>query len=247
MNGQNIEHIDRLVAARLAADVLNTNLLLVARTDAEAATLLDSNIDSRDHPFILGVTVPGLSSLREVMTNSTNKSAASKQWGEKAKLMTFGEAVLAQITSLDVPNSKKEKMRARWMQSEPNSLSITKSRQIADSIFGRRNSVSFEDQFILKFAHYFSSYTAICQIRFTSTGNYAESEKATTSFGLESVSLTELDIIKDYFQNYWAHFCFVLKQTTVSSVPGPMRHFVTSFGWRPGNLVSEMQKFLVKV
>lgn len=45
------EHIDRLLAARLAADILGSNLILVARTDAEAATLLDSNNDGRDHPF----------------------------------------------------------------------------------------------------------------------------------------------------------------------------------------------------
>ena len=45
------EHIDRLVAARMAADILGSNLVIVARTDAEAATLLDSNIDWRDHPF----------------------------------------------------------------------------------------------------------------------------------------------------------------------------------------------------
>lgn len=45
------EHIDRLVASRMAADILGSNLIIVARTDAEAATLLDSNIDGRDHPF----------------------------------------------------------------------------------------------------------------------------------------------------------------------------------------------------
>lgn len=45
------EHIDRLVGARLAADILGSNLVLVSRTDAEAATLLDSNNDARDHPF----------------------------------------------------------------------------------------------------------------------------------------------------------------------------------------------------
>jgi isocitrate lyase len=48
------EHIDRLVAARLQSDILGASLLLVARTDSEAATLLDSNMDSRDHPFIVG-------------------------------------------------------------------------------------------------------------------------------------------------------------------------------------------------
>ena len=35
------EHVDRLIAARLAADVLGVELVIVARTDAEAATLLD--------------------------------------------------------------------------------------------------------------------------------------------------------------------------------------------------------------
>lgn len=33
--------------------------IIVARTDAEAASLLDNNVDPRDHPFILGATVPG--------------------------------------------------------------------------------------------------------------------------------------------------------------------------------------------
>jgi isocitrate lyase len=45
------EHIDRLVASRMAADILGSNLIIVSRTDAEAATLLDSNHDGRDHPF----------------------------------------------------------------------------------------------------------------------------------------------------------------------------------------------------
>lgn len=33
--------------------------VIVARTDAEAASLLDNNVDPRDHPFIMGATVPG--------------------------------------------------------------------------------------------------------------------------------------------------------------------------------------------
>merc|ERR1719228_1985119 len=47
------EHVKRLIAIRLTADICNAPLVIVARTDAEAATLLDSNIDPRDHPFIL--------------------------------------------------------------------------------------------------------------------------------------------------------------------------------------------------
>ncbi|CAE7873646.1 unnamed protein product [Symbiodinium microadriaticum] len=38
------EHIQRLIAIRLQADVLNSPLVIVARTDAEAATMIDSNI-----------------------------------------------------------------------------------------------------------------------------------------------------------------------------------------------------------
>jgi isocitrate lyase len=47
------EFIVKLVAARLAADVCGVPTVLVARTDADAATLLTSNIDERDHPFIV--------------------------------------------------------------------------------------------------------------------------------------------------------------------------------------------------
>jgi isocitrate lyase len=41
-----------LNAARLAADVSGTSTLVVARTDAEAAQLITSDVDERDHPFI---------------------------------------------------------------------------------------------------------------------------------------------------------------------------------------------------
>jgi isocitrate lyase len=46
------QFIRTLVAARLAADVLDVPTLLVARTDADSAKLLTSDIDERDRPFI---------------------------------------------------------------------------------------------------------------------------------------------------------------------------------------------------
>jgi isocitrate lyase len=46
------EAIAKLIAARLAADVCNVPTVLIARTDAEGATLLTSDIDERDRPFI---------------------------------------------------------------------------------------------------------------------------------------------------------------------------------------------------
>src|SRR5687768_13617697 len=45
-------HIRNLVAARLAADVMGVPTLVVARTDAESAQLITSDVDERDHPFI---------------------------------------------------------------------------------------------------------------------------------------------------------------------------------------------------
>lgn len=54
------EHINRLVAIRLQFDIMGVSNLVIARTDSEAATLITSNIDDRDHPFILGSTNPSL-------------------------------------------------------------------------------------------------------------------------------------------------------------------------------------------
>ena len=48
------QHVRTLNSARLAADVANTPTLVIARTDAEAATLLTSDVDDRDKPFLTG-------------------------------------------------------------------------------------------------------------------------------------------------------------------------------------------------
>ncbi|HEY1617962.1 MAG TPA: isocitrate lyase, partial [Streptosporangiaceae bacterium] len=48
------QHVRTLNAARLAADVCGVPSLVVARTDAQAATLLTSDIDERDRPFLTG-------------------------------------------------------------------------------------------------------------------------------------------------------------------------------------------------
>lgn len=46
------EFEQKLIAARLAADVMDVPTILIARTDAFSAKLIQSNIDERDHPFI---------------------------------------------------------------------------------------------------------------------------------------------------------------------------------------------------
>jgi len=50
------EQIKRLNAARLQLDIMRVPGLIVARTDAEAATFLEGRGDERDHPFLLGAT-----------------------------------------------------------------------------------------------------------------------------------------------------------------------------------------------
>ncbi|HEX5873277.1 MAG TPA: isocitrate lyase [Pyrinomonadaceae bacterium] len=52
------EFIQKLIAARLAADVMGVPTLLVARTDANGAGLITSDIDERDHEFFTGTRTP---------------------------------------------------------------------------------------------------------------------------------------------------------------------------------------------
>jgi isocitrate lyase len=58
------EQIKRLNAARLQLDIMRVPGIIVARTDAEAATLLESRIDERDQPFVLGAVRTDLPSYK---------------------------------------------------------------------------------------------------------------------------------------------------------------------------------------
>ncbi len=59
------EFIQKLIAARLAADVMGTPTIIIARTDANSATLLTNDVDERDRQFITGErTVEGFFRIR---------------------------------------------------------------------------------------------------------------------------------------------------------------------------------------
>lgn len=58
------EQIKRLNAARFQLDIMEVPGIIVARTDAEAATYLDGRGDERDHPFILGATNVNIASYK---------------------------------------------------------------------------------------------------------------------------------------------------------------------------------------
>jgi isocitrate lyase len=63
------QHIRTLNAARLAADVCNVPSLVIARTDAHAATLITSDVDERDRAFVTGDrTAEGFFRVRNGMT-----------------------------------------------------------------------------------------------------------------------------------------------------------------------------------
>jgi isocitrate lyase len=103
------EAIARLVAARLAADVCNAPTVLVARTDAEGATLLTSDVDERDRPFIdaaRGRTAEGFFSVKAGLAAAIARGCAYAPyadlvWCETAKpdldeAREFAEGVHAQ-------------------------------------------------------------------------------------------------------------------------------------------------------
>ncbi|KAJ4001731.1 isocitrate lyase icl [Lentinula boryana] len=90
------EHINRLIAIRLQYDILGVENLAVARTDSEAATLITSNIDDRDHAFILGSTNPSLPSLNKTMVDAERAGkvgdelqAIEDNWKAAANIQLF--------------------------------------------------------------------------------------------------------------------------------------------------------------
>ena len=71
------EAVAKLVAARLAADVMGVPTVLLARTDAEAADLVTSDVDDNDKPFITGErTVEGFFKTRPGIDQAISRGLA---------------------------------------------------------------------------------------------------------------------------------------------------------------------------
>jgi len=101
------EAIQKLVAARLAADVMGVPTLIMARTDAESAALLTSDIDRRDRPFLTGErSLEGFYGIRGGLESAIARGIsyapyADLIWCETSKpdlhdARLFAEAVLKQ-------------------------------------------------------------------------------------------------------------------------------------------------------
>ena len=102
------EAVDKLNAARLAADVMGVPTLIVARTDADAADLLTSDIDPNDRPFVTGErTVEGFFRVRPGLDQAISRGLAYAPyadliWCETSKpnlddARRFAEAIHAQF------------------------------------------------------------------------------------------------------------------------------------------------------
>ncbi|KAF3760762.1 isocitrate lyase [Cryphonectria parasitica EP155] len=134
------EHINRLVAIRAQADIMGSNLLAVARTDAEAATLISTTIDPRDHAFILGTTNPNLQPLNDLMmaAEAAGKTgeqlqAIEDQWLSQAGLKRFDEAVVEAVqkgTHVD-----KKGLAAEYLK-QSKGKSLTEARALARGLLG---------------------------------------------------------------------------------------------------------------
>ena len=71
------EAVQKLIAARLAADVMGVPTLIIARTDAEAADLITSDIDPNDREFITGErTVEGFYKTRHGLDQAISRGVA---------------------------------------------------------------------------------------------------------------------------------------------------------------------------
>ncbi|WWC89984.1 isocitrate lyase [Kwoniella dendrophila CBS 6074] len=81
------EYLKRLVAAKLQLDIMGSEVVSIAKTDAETATHISSTIDYRDRPFILGATVDLPHHYRHAEGNS-----GKDEWKREAKLKTLDEA-----------------------------------------------------------------------------------------------------------------------------------------------------------
>jgi len=77
------EAVAKLVAARLAADVMGTPTILLARTDAEAADLVTSDVDDNDKPFLTGErTVEGFFKSKNGLEQSISRGLAYAEYAD---------------------------------------------------------------------------------------------------------------------------------------------------------------------
>jgi isocitrate lyase len=96
---------------------MGAETLIIARTDSEAATLLDNNCDSRDHPFILGSSNPNIIGFNDALKAAKNKGEVEKisiEWDMEANLCTYGECVEKALIGNKASANTIQKWKSQW-------------------------------------------------------------------------------------------------------------------------------------
>ncbi len=102
------EHIEKLVAARLAADTCGVPSIIIARTDANGSYLLTSDIDDRDKPFVKeGRTAEGFYNYNGGIDAAINRGIA---------FAPYADLVWCETSTPDLAEAKKfaESMHAKY-------------------------------------------------------------------------------------------------------------------------------------
>ncbi|KZO95921.1 isocitrate lyase and phosphorylmutase [Calocera viscosa TUFC12733] len=132
-------HISRLIASRFQLDLLQSTMLLLARTDAESARLLSSTIDPLDHKFVKGTTTPGRGLAETLqLAEATGQTGAQVDeletaWLAEFPTCTFDDAFKAALDASEV--SGKDSVYAQYLAASAGK-SITDMRLLAQAALG---------------------------------------------------------------------------------------------------------------
>ncbi|KAK0546185.1 mitochondrial 2-methylisocitrate lyase [Tilletia horrida] len=142
------DHINRLVACRLAWDVLGASNLVIARTDSESAKLISSTVDARDHEFILGAvgwddTDGSRLSLADTLAKAELEGKAGaqldeveKKWMDNVTLKTWDQAVIEHNSANTAGIETYQAEIAAANKAASGLVPVSQARAIAAKVFG---------------------------------------------------------------------------------------------------------------
>lgn len=143
------EQNKRLNAARFQLDVMRVPGIIVARTDAEAATLLDNRSDERDQPFILG---------------ATNLDVPSYRVGYLAILSTLHDLGLEEVRGhllFALPDSELE-AAAAWLRRVGLMAELERSARVAREFAGAGVVAAIVDDLEARYAEIWQAQAGVC-------------------------------------------------------------------------------------
>lgn len=207
------EQIKRLNTARFQLDVMKVPGIIVARTDAESATLLESANDDRDHPFVLGATNPDiphykychlaiLKYIHEKGLEYVNghllyrmpdaEYHEAREWLDKQGLLTFVDEQIADFHAGKVTDFEKtlDAISSRFVAAWEEEAGIQTYGEAVADIIAFRNEDGEE-----------TSMTVEEWLEFASTASFHEAESRATELGLTpSWSAAPARTLEGYYQ-----------------------------------------------